>query len=188
MSICEAYAHSHGLKYNVDKSKHMTFRAGSKCPMEVPPVRLYGVPLERVQQFRYLGHILTSDLKDDADIERERRALSVRANMIARRFARSSKGVKITLFRAFCTSFYTGSLWVSYSQRSYGALRVQYNNAFRTLLRLPRFCSASGMFARERIDCFYTTMRKRATSIAGRVRGSGNSLLAVVADRLAARA
>ncbi|XP_050677358.1 zinc finger protein 724-like [Leptidea sinapis] len=31
------------------------------------------------------GHILTEDLKDDYDIERERRALSVRSNMIARR-------------------------------------------------------------------------------------------------------
>ncbi|XP_028042702.1 uncharacterized protein LOC114252428, partial [Bombyx mandarina] len=108
--------------------------------------KLNGTPLRRVDKFKYLGHFVTSDLRDDADIERERRALSVRANMIAR------------------------SLWVLCSQKQYSALRVQYNNAFRVLLGLPRFCSASGMFAEARVDCFFTTMRKRCTSLIGRVR------------------
>jgi hypothetical protein len=122
-------------------------------------------------------------MKDDTDIERERRALSVRANMIAHRFARCSRDVKISLFRAYCTSFYTSSLWVKYTQKQYSALRVQYNNAFRVLLGLPRFCSASGMFAEARVDCFYTTMRKRCTSLGRRVRASSNSLLSVFAGR-----
>ncbi|KAM3958486.1 uncharacterized protein ACR2FA_007508 [Aphomia sociella] len=77
------------------------------------------------------GHVLTPDLKDDEDFDRERRALSVRANMLARRFARCSREVKITLFRAFCTNFYTCSLWARYTQKAYSALRIQYNNAFR---------------------------------------------------------
>ncbi|XP_063620691.1 uncharacterized protein LOC134793096 [Cydia splendana] len=184
ISLCEQFASSHGLKYNAKKSELMIFRAGTKCPSEVPPVRLSGVPLKRVYQFKYLGHVLTDDLKDDEDIERERRALSVRANMIARRFARCSFNVKTTLFRAYCTTFYTSSLWVKYTQKAYNALRVQYNNALRALLHLPRCCSASGMFAEARVDCFYATMRKRATSAARRVRASGSALLAVVADRL----
>ncbi|XP_063529607.1 uncharacterized protein LOC134740884 [Cydia strobilella] len=162
----------------------MIFKAGSNCPSSVPPVYLNGAPLKRVHKFKYLGHVLTDDLIDDSDIERERRALSVRANMIARRFASCSNNVKVTLFRAFCTSFYTCSLWVKYTQKAYNALRVQYNDAFRALLRLPRFCSASGMFAEARVDCFYATMRKRAWSAACRVRTSGSALLAVVADRL----
>lgn len=184
IGICEDFARRLGLKYNAKKSELMVFKTGTKNLTEVPPVRLGGVPLKQVQQFKYLGHILTEDLKDDADIERERRALSVRANMIIRRFARSSTAVKITLFRAYCTSFYTCSLWVSHTQRSYSDLRVQYNNAFRALLRLPRFCSASGMFADARVDCFYATMRKRAASMLRRTRSSCNSLLRVVAERM----
>lgn len=127
--------------------------------------------------------MLSSDLKDDANIERERRALSVRANMIARRFARCTTEVKITLFKAFCTSFYTSSLWVSYTRGQYNALRVQYNNAFRALMGLPRFCSASGMFAESQVDCFYSIMRKRCTSLLRRVRGSLNSILKTFAQR-----
>lgn len=184
VSICEKYAKSHGLIYNANKSEVMIFEAGGKCPQTIPNIYLEGLPLRRVYKLKYLGHILNPGLKDDADIERERRAISVRANMLARRFARCSKNVKITLFQAYCTSLYTCSLWAKYTQKSYNALRVQFNNAFRVMLGLPRFCSASGMFAAERVDCFYATMRKRRASLVRRVRASSNTILAMIAGRL----
>ncbi|RVE41399.1 hypothetical protein evm_013952 [Chilo suppressalis] len=183
LHVCETYAKVHGLKYNTTKSEIMVFTAGNNSPQNVPPVRLCGEELLRVQQYRYLGHILTEDLKDDQDIERERRALAVRSNMIARRFARSSEPVKLTLFKAFCQSFYTGSLWVSYKQKTYNALRVQYNNAFRMLLGLPWRCSASGMFAEARTNDFYAIMRKKVTSLMKRVYDSHNNILKVVGGR-----
>lgn len=183
LSICEKYALKHGLQYNTKKSECMVFQVKEKRVENFPAVKLNGAPLKTIQQFKYLGHIVTSDLKDNADIERERRALSVRANMIAHRFARCSRDVKITLFRAFCTSMYTSSLWVSHTLKQYSALRVQYNNAFRVLLGLPRSCSASGMFAESQVDCFYTTIRKRCSSLVRRVRASPNRILKALADR-----
>ena len=185
MAICEDYAAKHGLLYNIKKSQHMVFEAGSaRCPDNVSHVRLNNVPLDRVYQFKYLGHIVTADLRDHADLERERRALSKRANMLARRFARCSDDVKITLFRAYCTSMYTCSLWASYTQKAYSTLRVQFNNAFRAVLGLPRYCSASGMFALARTDCFHATMRKRCASLVRRVRVSSNTVLKMIASRL----
>ncbi|XP_063544877.1 uncharacterized protein LOC134753045 [Cydia strobilella] len=181
--VCENYATAHGLRYNVTKTQYMVFEPRGYRIGEVPPIQLNGTPLERVNGFKYLGHIVSSDMKDNMDIERERRALSVRANMIARKFARCTKAVKVTLFRAYCTSLYTCSLWVCYTQRAYGALRVQYNNAFRVLVGLPRFCSASGMFAMARMDCFYATIRKRCSSLVRRVRASPNPILRSIADR-----
>ncbi|KAL0871671.1 hypothetical protein ABMA27_004190 [Loxostege sticticalis] len=67
---------------------------------------------------------------------------------------------------------------------SYSALRVQYNNTFRALLRLPRYCSASGMFADAAVDDFYAIMRKKVTSLVRRVMGSGNQVLKMIADRM----
>ncbi|CAH2084778.1 unnamed protein product [Euphydryas editha] len=52
------------------------------------------------------------------------------------------------------------------------------------LLGLRQCGSASGMFADARIDCFYTTMRKRCASLVRRVRGSPNTLLKMIATRL----
>lgn len=110
--------------------------------------------------------------------------MAVRSNMLVRRFARCTKQVKITLFRAFCQSFYTCSLWTDYTQNAYSALRIQYNNAFRMLLGLRRHCSASGMFAEARTNDFYAIVRNRIASLMHRVRGSTNSLLRILAERV----
>ncbi|CAG9103211.1 unnamed protein product [Plutella xylostella] len=184
LGACEQYAEKHGLKYNVTKSEIMIFKTENKLPQEIPSFLLCKNELNCVTRFKYLGHIVTDDLKDDEDIERERRALAVRANMLARRFARCTREVKVTLFRAYCQSFYTCSLWVNYTQRAINSLRVQYNNAFRMLLGLPRHCSASGMFAEARVDGFHAIVRKRTASLLSRVRGSTNNILAVIAGRL----
>ncbi|XP_061723701.1 uncharacterized protein LOC133529924 [Cydia pomonella] len=184
IGICERYAETHGLRYNSKKSELLVFKAGSKKPKFIPPLKLGGTELKNVTQFKYLGHWVTEDLSDDLDVERERRALAVRSNMLARRFARCTKSVKITLFRAFCQSFYTCGLWVKCTQKSLNALRIQYNNGFRVFLGLPRFCSASGMFAEAHVDSFQAIMRKRVASLMRRVRVSPNSLLNTVIDSL----
>ncbi|XP_013171402.1 PREDICTED: uncharacterized protein LOC106120594 [Papilio xuthus] len=124
ISICECYAEAQGLKYNSTKSELMLFKAGSKT-YDIPPVKLNNHPLKRVERVKYLEHWVTDTLNDDLDLERERRALSVRANMLARRFAQCTIPVKITLFKAYCQSLYTCSLWFKRSQRAYNALREE---------------------------------------------------------------
>ncbi|XP_052750863.1 uncharacterized protein LOC128200686 [Galleria mellonella] len=117
VAICESYAACHGLIYNAVKSVVMVFESRGKNSIGFPDIKLKGIALKRVYKFKYLGHQLASDLKDDDDIERERRALAVRANMIARRFARCSGQVKITLFRSHCTSFAMGCIYSKILQR-----------------------------------------------------------------------
>jgi hypothetical protein len=182
LAICERYAEAHGLRYNASKSELLIFKAGTKTYNIIPPVELGGAPLRIVSQFKYLGHWVTASLKDDLDLERERRALSVRSNMLIRRFAKCTASVKLTLFRAYCQSFYTCGLWMNYTKSAYSALRVLYNNAFRMLRGLPRYCSASGMFAEAHTDGFHAIMRKRVASLMRRVRGSTNGLLSAVAE------
>ncbi|KAL0830419.1 hypothetical protein ABMA28_002596 [Loxostege sticticalis] len=183
LSVCERYAVEHGLKYNVNKTEYMVFEAAGKCPETAGNITLNGLSIKRVTQFKYLGHIITSDLKDDADIERERRVLAVRGNMLARRFSRCTEQVKITLFKAYCQSLYTGNLWVRHTKRSLETLRIQYNNVFRMLLGLPRCCSASGMFTEYQTDAFNAILRKKTASLIRRVRDSNNSILRTLADR-----
>ncbi|XP_022828481.1 uncharacterized protein LOC111357916 [Spodoptera litura] len=179
LACCESYAQTHGLLYNVAKSEFMVFKAsGEKCPDSVPAIRLNGNELNRVYQFKHLGHYVTDDLRDHVDIERERRALAVRCNMLARRFARYSKEVKVTLFKAYCQVFYTCSLWAGYTLRTISALRVQYNNGFRKLMELPCFCSAS---AHAHVDDFHAIIRQKSASLLCRVRASSISILKTIA-------
>lgn len=59
---------------------------------------------------RYLGQMLTFDLRDDVDIEWEKRTLLVRASILAQAHGAQEK---ITFFRAYCATFYTCSLWAN---------------------------------------------------------------------------
>ena len=181
LKVCETFAAANGLAYNAKKCEYMVFGVAGKFRDSTIDLAINGTPIKRVRTFKYLGHFLADDLSDHADIERERRALAVRGNMLARRFARCTNQVKVTLFKAYCQSFYTGNLWVSYSKRSLDVLRIQYNNVFRMLLRLPRFCSASQMFAENHTDGFHAIIRKKTASLLSRIRGSHNSILKAVA-------
>ncbi|CAH2211020.1 jg3028, partial [Pararge aegeria aegeria] len=82
-------------KYNVKKSEVKISKAGAKCPKFVPLVKINGVAFQMVYKFKYLGHVVSEDLEDNADMDRERRAMSVHANMLARRFSRCTDAVKI---------------------------------------------------------------------------------------------
>ncbi|XP_026330932.1 uncharacterized protein LOC113238310 [Hyposmocoma kahamanoa] len=148
--VCEEYAVSHGLMYNVKKTEYMVFEvaSGEFCA----PIMLNGTPLKRVSHFKYLVHYIADDLKDNMDIKCEHKTLSVKANLLALRFAQCMVEVQVTLLRAYCTPLYAGALWASYTQSSPRVLRMQHDNAFGTLLQLPRLCSASAMFADARVD------------------------------------
>ncbi|XP_026733952.1 uncharacterized protein LOC113498213 [Trichoplusia ni] len=184
LDYCTKYAASHGLLYNSKKSVFMIFKGVSKKISLEPVITLNGQVIQKVTQFKYLGHCVTDDLGDHADIERERRALAVRANMLARRFARISKEVKVTLFKAYCQTFYTSSLWFSYTRGVLDKLRIQYNNGFRMLLGLPRFCSASNMFAQHHTHDFYAMIRLKTASLLQRARSSSNGILEMLTNKL----
>lgn len=183
LAICERYAAEHGLVYNVAKTEMMVFRAG-KGPERIPNVFLRGTPVKIVRQFKYLGHILTEDLNDDVDMERERRNLSIRCNMLARRFSSCSTDVKTTLFKAYCLCLYTCQLWTKYKRKTYHTIRVQYNDAFRILMKKPRYCSASGMFADARVPDFFAVIRSRVASFWAGLRRSNNCILQCLGDYL----
>lgn len=74
-------------KNYIKKSECMIFQAKGRYLSTISVIKCYRIPLKRVEHFKYLGHVVSSDLKGNADIERERKALSVRANMLPRRFA-----------------------------------------------------------------------------------------------------
>lgn len=61
------------------------------------------------------------------------------------------------------------------------SLFIQYNNAFRSLSGLPRYCCASTMFACAEVDNFPAILRKKGGSLLQRVRDSVYSALKVIA-------
>ena len=105
-----------------------------------------------VATVKYLGHVMANDMTDDADMMRQRRQIYALGNVLSRRFhIMCSIEVKNTLFRSFCTPMYTCQLWWNFSVQSMHKFNVAYNNAFRCMHHLPTYCSASLMFAVNRV-------------------------------------
>ena len=109
---CEKFGTRHDLKYNAKKSVVMIYRSMTLKGCTIPNFKLNGIILHVVASYKYLGHYITDDLSDDDDddINRQRRTLFVQGNIILRKFNMCSLGVKLTLFRTYCSPMYTAQL------------------------------------------------------------------------------
>ena len=86
-------------------------------------------------------------LSDDADVFRQVKCLYIRGNIISRKFASCSINVKLVVVKTYCSCLYTSRLWGACLSRTMHRLKVAYNDSLRMVLGIPRYCSASEMFA-----------------------------------------
>ena len=86
LAICDEYAREYNISFNANKSKYMVIVPNSRR-------RLYDLvsecsffignkAIERVDSFVHLGHVLSSTLNDNEDIERQRSVFMSQANNV----------------------------------------------------------------------------------------------------------
>ena len=68
--MCQAYAESHGIIFNCNKTVCMTFNAKSAKSTVTPLLALGGQNVKPVDQYKYLEIVLDTELSDDKDIQR----------------------------------------------------------------------------------------------------------------------
>ena len=180
LDICQRFAGDHFITYSIAKTEAMLIKPRGMRDFIPPKIFINDDEIKYVEQFKYLGHIITSDFTDDLDIERETRNLYIRGNTIARKFGFLSVEVKCALFKAYCYCLYTGSLWAKYRMSTMNKLRVAYNNVFRKLLRVPQWHSARTLFVNLGVRSFYENIRTASYSLMHRVTGCQNSIVQVL--------
>ena len=116
-------------------------------------------------------------LSDDADMEKQLRSLYRKAYSLLDKFSHCSEKVRVYLFQMYCGTMYCSSLWCKFKQSTYNKLRVAYNNAFRILMFLPKWCSASEMFVTRRATSFEALLRKARFSLISRTANASNMYL-----------
>ena len=75
-----------------------------------------------VDNFKYLGHIISCDFTDNVDIMRK-----------VRKFFFCLLATKLYWFRAFCHSLYCFAFWSNFRKETLYMLNVCYNNIMRRL-------------------------------------------------------
>ena len=163
----------HAIIYNSKKSSVLICKNRATLHVPSPSFAVNGIAIGEVAKVKYLGHVITNDMTDDADMMRQRRQLYALGNVLSRRFHMCS----------FCTPMYTCQLWWNFSAQSMHKLNVAYNNAFRFMHHLPTYRSASLMFVVNRPNC-RAVIRNRIYGFMKRLVSSSNALVlsAVTSD------
>jgi hypothetical protein len=116
LKVCDNYAQEYCISFNASETKYMIVKP-IKCRIltigfDQCGFQISGKPIESVQSFLHLGHLITSSLVDDDDIGRRHGQFVGQVNDTLCYFRNLSSFVRYNLFRSYCTSFYGCELWL----------------------------------------------------------------------------
>ena len=174
---CEKFGTRHDVKYNAKKSAVMIYRSMTLKGCTISNFKLNGMILHMVASYKYLGHYITDYLSDDDDINRQRRTLFVQGNIILRKFNMCSLGVKLTLFRTYCSPMYTAQLWWNYKKSTITKLQIAYHNIFKMFLGMSKYESTSYLCTLFDIQCCQSVIRKLVYGFMCRLDSSVNCII-----------
>lgn len=141
LAICEDYAQEYCISFNAVKTK---------CLVVIPKSRRFlfehldntvfsidNKPISFVKSFTHLGHIITSELTDDADVIKRCSDFIGQVNNTVCFFRKLRSFVQNNLFRSYCTSYYGCELW-RLSNRNIDNLCVAWRKSLRRIWHLPQ--------------------------------------------------
>ena len=175
LKCCDDYAVSHDIVYNVSKS--CVLICSPNKTVTDPVFYIQNNIIERKTKAKYLGHIISDDMSDDADVFRQVKCLYIRGNIISRKFANCSINVKLVVFKTYCSCLYTAQLWGTCLSRTMNRLKVAYNDSLRMVLGIPRYCSASEMFAYTNVPSCQCVIRLNIYSFMRRIECTNNIIV-----------
>ena len=135
---CQKYGIEFDILFNSNKSAVMFFKPDFLKNTNFPNFKINNENINIVSNYTYLGHIICNDSSDDLDILRQRRKIFAQGNSIMRKFYMCSLDVKLTLFRSYCSSFYTSQLWINYTKKTMHKLYTAYHNVLKMFIGLSK--------------------------------------------------
>ena len=176
-NICNSCALELDIVFNKLKCKIMIFKCFVFRNCINPVFYLDQHALVECVSYKYLGHYICCNRNDDLDISRQCRFIYAKGNALIRKFYKCSDDVKVTLFKAHCSSLYSAYLWSRYNQSSLRKLTVVYHGVLKKFLNYPRSTSNSLLFVFYGVPTFQELIRKYIHSFRDRISNSDNALI-----------
>ena len=177
LNICFECSLDIDIVFNRSKCKIMVFKSCLFRNCMIPTFYLGQHLLAECISYKYLGHFICSNRSDDIDISRQCRFIYAKGNSLIRKFYRCSDEVKVTLFKAHCSSMYSSYLWSRYTQTAMRKLTVAYHGVLKKFLNFPRCTSNSLLFVFYDVPTFQELNRKYIHSFRDRLFKSENALI-----------
>ena len=140
LAIRDSYASEFHIVFNANKSK---------CLFLFPSTRRFlynslkscmffigGKPIEFVDSFSHLGHLITNKFTDSSDVLKRRSDFVGQVNNMLCYFCKLTSCVKNRLFQSYCTSLYGCELWLL-TTSEIEDLCVSWRKGLRRVWSLP---------------------------------------------------
>jgi len=141
--ICDQFSVDYDVSFNASKSKCMYFRSrrdgmGTLFNYNCDNIafRINDYVMEFVKSYKHLGHIISCDLNDDADIDEKKISFICQTNNLLCYFSKLSSSVKYRLFTYYCTSYFGSELW-RIDNDTIESLCTAWRRAVRRIWSLP---------------------------------------------------
>ena len=127
------------LEINVGKTKVVIFHKKRVCHNDVN-FEFNGHKIEIVPRYKYLGTILSFNLKENDDISRLQSSFNRKIGMTLRKFHAASIDIKMRLFNSLCMDMYGMELWGDTRGCSHllDKLAVSYHYALKRIIGLSK--------------------------------------------------
>ena len=109
-SLSALFAVSHEIKFNGSKTQLIRFGREPSCDCQAV-ISCGGTQLHFVNTVTHLGHLLTYDLSDSADITSKTRDMVKKANSVRLSFAGIDPAILTHLLSSFRFSLHGAALW-----------------------------------------------------------------------------
>ena len=143
LKICHQWSTRSSIAFNPSKSVAICLRGTLKDLQKDIPIKAYlgDSLIATASQVTHLGHILSADLTDSAELARIAKAYNRQYHMFANKFRPlKDRTILLDLYKTYCTSFY-GIESIFPSQCSSTAIKLMkkaVNLTLMRLLQLPR--------------------------------------------------
>ena len=164
LHVCTSFADDYGLRFNPTKTQLICFTHSLSHPPPNTPLIFGGVPLSFKDTVFHLGHVLSRDLSDSADVIRATQDMARKANCLLTTFSCADSLVKTHLFHSFCLSLYGVPLW-RLTSKALKALEVSFNKILRRIWHLPPDCHTSIVHCTSYLSSVFNLVYSRCSSL-----------------------
>ena len=139
--ICDNFAYQNDVIFNPTKSKCVVINSRSanihnNCIVNYN-FTISSQPIEIVQSYKHLGHVINYRFDDRGDIAEKRLAFIGQCNNVICYFSKLTSAVKQRLLSSFCTSFFGCELW-SLNCSDIDNIAVVWRSALKRVWSIPR--------------------------------------------------
>ena len=107
---CTAYGNMFDITSNANKSFCMVIDNKPEDKKNIHPVVINNHTLPHTEKCKYLVHVISNNLTDGDDADRQKRCIYAQANVLARTVNLCNSTIKTTLVNSYCGSMYTSSI------------------------------------------------------------------------------